>query len=59
MCGKPCIRGMRFMVSDVLRCLANRMTPEQIVEEFPILEIEDVYAALAYAYAFMVGDVAQ
>jgi uncharacterized protein (DUF433 family) len=47
--GRPCIRGMRIRVSDVLDLLANGLSPEQIVEELPDLELEDVYAALRFA----------
>ena len=48
--GKPCIRGMRIRVIDVLELLANGLTPEQIViDELPDLELADVRACLQYA----------
>lgn len=47
--GKPCIRGMRVTVSDVLDLLASDMTPEQIVADYPYLTVEDVRACLAFA----------
>ena len=47
--GKPCIRGMRVTVSDVLEYLASGMTPEEVVKEFPYLTLEDIRASLAFA----------
>ncbi len=47
--GRPCIRGMRVRVVDVLKLLAAGLTPEQIVEELPYLEIEDVTASVLYS----------
>jgi uncharacterized protein (DUF433 family) len=47
--GKPCIRGMRFTVVDVLEYLASGMTVEELIEEHPDLTKEDVLAALAYS----------
>ncbi len=47
--GRPCVRGMRIRVSDVLDLLANGLTPEQVMEELPDLELEDVQACLRYA----------
>lgn len=47
--GKPCIRGMRITVYDVLGYLAAGMTPEQIVADFDYLTLDDVRACLAYA----------
>jgi uncharacterized protein (DUF433 family) len=47
--GKPCIRGMRITVYDVLEYLAGGMTPEEIVHDFPDLTLEDVRACLAFA----------
>jgi uncharacterized protein (DUF433 family) len=47
--GRPCIRGMRIRVVDVLDLLANGLTAEQVVEELPDLELEDVQACLQYA----------
>ena len=47
--GRPCIRGMRIRVSDVLDLLAAGLSFEQILEEMPDLEMDDVKAALAYA----------
>ena len=47
--GKPCIRGLRITVYDVLEYLAAGMTPEQIVADFPDLTIEDIRACLAIA----------
>jgi uncharacterized protein (DUF433 family) len=47
--GKPVIRGMRFPVSDILEMLASGMTADEIVEQHPILEKEDVSAALLLA----------
>ena len=47
--GKPCIRGMRIRVSDVLSLLANGLTTNQILEEMPDLETEDIQACLVYA----------
>lgn len=47
--GKPCIRGMRITVYDVLGYLASGMTTEQILADFPYLEMEDIQACLAYA----------
>ena len=46
---KPCIRGLRMTVYDVLSYLAAGMTPEQILADFPDLEPEDIRACLAYA----------
>ena len=47
--GKPCIRGLRITVTDVLEYLAGGMTPEEIVAEFPDLTLEDIRACLAFA----------
>lgn len=47
--GRPCIRGMRIRVTDVLDLLANGLSPEQIINEMPDLELEDVYASLRFA----------
>lgn len=47
--GRPCIRGMRIRVIDVLDLLANGLTPEQILEELPDLEPEDIAACLRFA----------
>ena len=47
--GKPCIRGLRITVSDVLEYLASGMTKEAILKEMPDLEMEDIGAALAFA----------
>jgi uncharacterized protein (DUF433 family) len=47
--GRPCIRGMRIRVIDVLDLLSNGLSPEQILEEMPDLELEDVYASLRFA----------
>ena len=47
--GKPCIRGMRIRVKDVLEMLAGGATEAQILEDFPDLEPEDIRASLEYA----------
>jgi uncharacterized protein (DUF433 family) len=47
--GKPCIRGMRIRVCDVLELLASGATVEEILTDYPYLEREDVLAAIAYA----------
>jgi uncharacterized protein (DUF433 family) len=49
--GKPCIRGMRITVYDVLSYLAAGMTPQEILADFPYLTDEDVQACLSYAAA--------
>jgi uncharacterized protein (DUF433 family) len=47
--GKACIRGMRISVSLVLNLVANGMTAEEILEQYPDLEAEDIQEALRYA----------
>ena len=47
--GKPCIRGLRITVYDVLEYLAAGMTEEEILADFPDLERGDIRAALAFA----------
>ncbi len=47
--GKPCVRGMRITVADVLSYLAAEMSFEEILEDFPYLEKEDILACLSYA----------
>lgn len=47
--GKPCIRGLRITVYDVLDYLASGMTAEEIEEDFPDLTVTDVRACLAFA----------
>ena len=47
--GRPCVRGMRIRLSDVLDLLANGLSPQQIVEEeLPDLTLEDIQACLVY-----------
>ncbi|OQW95827.1 MAG: hypothetical protein BWK77_06810 [Verrucomicrobia bacterium A1] len=47
--GRPCIRGLRIRVVDVLDLLAAGLSPEKVVEELPDLELPDVQACLQYA----------
>lgn len=47
--GKPCIRGLRITVYDVLEYLASGMSEDQILVDFPDLEREDIHACLAFA----------
>lgn len=47
--GRPCIRGMRIRVADILNLLAAGLSPEQVLLELPDLEAPDIQAALQYA----------
>jgi uncharacterized protein (DUF433 family) len=47
--GRPCIRGMRIRVKDVLDLLAAGVSHSEILEDFPYLESADIQACLAYA----------
>ncbi|MBF0626544.1 MAG: DUF433 domain-containing protein [Magnetococcales bacterium] len=47
--GRPCIRGMRISVYDVLEMLASGMSETDILKDFPELVVEDIRACLAYA----------
>lgn len=47
--GRPCIRGMRIRVQDVLNMLAEGMETSEILEDYPYLEREDIRAVLLYA----------
>lgn len=53
--GRACIRGMRITVSLVLSLLANGMTTEEILRDYPYLEAEDIDACLKYA-AFLANE---
>ena len=47
--GRPCIRGMRIRVSDVLDLLAGGQSHQEILEAYPYLELDDIAASLRYA----------
>jgi uncharacterized protein (DUF433 family) len=47
--GRPCIRGLRISVYDVLAMLSNGMSQDEVLEDFPELTRDDIMAALAYA----------
>jgi uncharacterized protein (DUF433 family) len=49
--GRPCIRGMRIRVKDVLEMLAGGATEQEILQDFPYLEAADIRACLEYAAA--------
>ena len=47
--GKPCIRGMRMPVSSILDYLSSGMTNDEVLAEFPFLELEDILEALSFS----------
>lgn len=47
--GKPCIRGLRITVYDVLALLSEGVSPQEILDEFPELELAHIFAALSFA----------
>ena len=47
--GKPCIRGMRISVEQILDALAAGTLPQELLAEYPVLELDDIKAALLYA----------
>lgn len=49
MSGRPSIRNMRFTVVQILELLASEMTTEEILEDYPYVERDDIYACLQYA----------
>ena len=49
--GRPCIRGMRIRVTDILGLLSAGATHREILEDYPMLEEDDILAALEYAAA--------
>jgi uncharacterized protein (DUF433 family) len=49
--GRPCVRGMRIRVKDVLDLLAAKVPEAEILEDFPYLEAEDIQACIEYAAA--------
>jgi uncharacterized protein (DUF433 family) len=53
--GRPCIRGLRIRVQDVLEMLASGMTAQEVLTDFPYLEADDIRAVLAYAAAHVAG----
>ena len=56
LCGKPTIRGMRISVEMILELLAAGEPEQQILEDFPELESEDIRAVLAYALRLVAGE---
>ena len=51
--GRPCIRGMRIRVKDVLDMLAGGATQEEILADFPNLQAEDIRASITYAARYL------
>lgn len=47
--GRPTVRGLRFPISDILELLASGLTEAEILEQHPVLEPQDIHAALLYA----------
>lgn len=47
--GKPCVRGMRYPVEFILELLASGMSIEQIINDYPDLEVDDIKACIMYA----------
>jgi uncharacterized protein (DUF433 family) len=47
--GNPCIKGTRIYISIILDALAEGLTPEEIIDHYPSLQIDDIRAAVAYA----------
>ena len=47
--GKPCMRGMRITVYDILECLAGGMTEAEVLEDFSELTLQDIKACLSFA----------
>ncbi len=47
--GRPCLRGLRVTVALVLNLLAGGMTPEEILRDYPYLQLEDIQQVLRYA----------
>jgi len=47
--GKPCIRGTRIYIAIILDALAEGLTPDQIIDHYSQLTLDDIHAALAYA----------
>ena len=54
--GKPVIRGLRISVEMILELLAKGSTRQEILEDYPVLEPEDIQAALAYAQYLVAGE---
>jgi uncharacterized protein (DUF433 family) len=53
--GKPCIRGMRWPVEIIIDMLGSGMTNDEILEDHPELEKEDIWASLKFARLFLAG----
>jgi uncharacterized protein (DUF433 family) len=51
--GRPCVRGMRIRVSDVLDLFASGLSPNEILEEMPDLELEDLHACVRFASRYL------
>ena len=51
--GRPCVRGLRVTVTDVLELLSNGLSSEQVIKQLPYLEPDDVRACLAYAARYL------
>lgn len=56
LCGKPVIRGLRISVEQILELLAKGATWEEILEDYPELEPDDLRAALLYAHHLVAGE---
>lgn len=54
--GKPIVRGMRISVELILSLLAQGVTTEELLDDYPGLEVEDIRACLAYAHAVIAKD---
>ena len=54
--GKPIIRDLRLSVELILSLLAQGVTPEALLDDYPDLEMEDIRACLTYAHAVIAGD---
>ena len=56
LCGKPLIRGLRISVETILELLAKGSTEDEILEDYPDLEPEDIRAALHYAHQMVANE---
>ena len=54
--GKPIVRDMRISVELILSLLTQGVSPEDILDDYPDLELDDIHACTAYAHAVIAGD---